>query len=159
MTPVRWMTPSDLFQVTRTMDRLIDEFMGGGGSALPLRGEDGGPPSHTLPVDILETEEAYLLTAPVPGFAPEAVEVTFDQGVLTITAQAEPRPVEGTWLRQERPHGSWTRRLQLPEQVDGAGIAADFDNGLLTVTVPKAARPQPVKIPVNGGPAARALTQ
>ena len=152
MTPVRWMTPGDLFQVTRTMDRLIDEFFGPGGTSAPDREQgEATLPTYTLPVDVLETEGAYLLMAPVPGFSPEAVEVTFDQGVLAISAKAEPMQVQGTWLRHERPYGSWVRRLQLPEQVEGEKITAAFEHGLLTVTVPKVAKPQPVRIPVAGG--------
>ena len=146
----RWMTPSDLYQVTRTMDRLFDEFIGYGGTSVPARDQgDAQLPTYTLPVDILETADAYLLTAPVAGFAPDAVEVTFDQGVLTLSAKAEPLQVQGTWLRQERPYGSWLRRLQLPDQVAGDKIAATVENGLLSVTVPKVPKPQPVRIPVG----------
>lgn len=151
MTPVRWMTPSDLFQATRTMDRLFDELLGPGGTSAPAREQgEATLPTYSLPVDVLETEDAYVLMAPVAGFAPEAVEVTFDQGVLVISAKAEPLQVQGTWLRQERPYGSWVRRLQLPEQVDSAEITASFEHGLLTVRVPKAAKPQPVRVPVSG---------
>lgn len=149
---VRWLAPSDLFQVTRTMDRLLDEALGTGGQG---RESAAAPPTYTLPVDIMETEKAYMLIAPVPGLAPEAVEVTFDGGVLSITAQAAPIQVDGAWLRQERPHGNWIRRLQLPDQVLGDQISADFENGLLTVTVPKAEKPQPVRIPVRGSAPAR----
>lgn len=148
----RWMTPGDLYQVTRTMDRIIDEFIGSGGTATPSS-EPGKPelPTYTLPIDVFETDSGYVLTAPVPGFDPEQVEITYDQGVLTIQAKAEPLQVQGRWIRQERPYGSWYRRLQLPEQVEGDKIAADFDRGLLTVSVPKMAQAKPVRIPVAGG--------
>jgi HSP20 family protein len=138
------------------MDRLFEEFFGGPGSATPGEGTERALPTYTLPVDILETKEAYVLTAPVAGFAPDAVEVTFDQGVLTITATAEPTQIQGVWIRQERPFGSWFRRLQLPDQVQGDQIRADVENGLLTVTVPKVPSPEPVRIPV-GGTAQKAL--
>lgn len=152
MTPVRWMAPNDLLSVTRTMDRLFDEFFGPGGTSAPAREQgEATLPTYTLPVDVLDTEDAYVLMAPVPGFAPEAVEVTFDQGVLVISAQAAPMQVQGKWLRQERPYGSWLRRLQLPERVESDRITAGFEHGLLTVTVPKATRPQPVRIPVGSG--------
>jgi HSP20 family protein len=153
MSAVRWWTPNDLFQVTRTMDRLFDEYLGPGGTTTAGHaGENGGPglPTYTLPVDILETPEAYVLTAPVPGFAPDQVEVTYADGIITIAAQAQPLEARGNWIRQERPFGSWYRRLQLPEQVRADAIAADFDNGLLTVRVPKLERPEPVKIAVGG---------
>ena len=133
------------------MDQLFDEFAGQAGGSR-ASGESGGNglPTYTLPVDILETPEAYALTASVPGFAPDQVEVTYADGLLTIAAQAQPLEARGAWIRQERPFGSWYRRLQLPQQVQPDGITADFDNGLLTVTVPKAARPEPVRIAVAG---------
>ena len=151
MSTVRWWTPTDLFQVTRNMDRLFDQFLGYGGTSAPAAENGGGLPTYTLPVDILETPDAYVLTAPVAGFAPDQVEVTYEDGVLTIAAQAQPLEVQGTWLRQERPFGSWYRRLQLPQQVQAGKIGAAFDNGLLTVTVPKEQRPEPVKIKIGGG--------
>jgi HSP20 family protein len=151
MSTVRWWTPDDIYQVSRTMDRLFDEFVGQGGASRPGSESGGnGLPTHTLPVDILETPAAYVLTASVPGFAPDQVEVTYADGLLTIAAQARPLEARGTWIRQERPFGSWYRRLQLPQQVQPDGITADFDNGLLTVTVPKLARPEPVRIAVAG---------
>ena len=156
MSTLRMWSPTDLFQVTRTMDRLFDEVFGAGGTVAPGGDGERRLPTYTLPVDILETQEAYVLTAPVPGFAPEQVEVTFEQGVLSISAKAEPTQVQGTWIRQERPFGSWIRRLQLPELVQGDAIRADFEHGLLTVTVPKVPAPAPVRIPI-GGAATKAL--
>lgn len=148
MTVNRWWDPTnELAQTHRMMDRLFDGFFGPGGTAEP----DGQTPAPTylVPLDILETEDAYILEAAVPGFSPEKVEVTFDEGILTIQAQSEPVSVNGQWLRRERPRGNFQRKLQLPTEVQGNRIAANFENGLLTVTVPKAARPQPVKIPVS----------
>lgn len=133
------------------MDRLFDEHLGGG-RAMPSGSENGeaGMPTYTLPVDILETPEAYVLTAPVAGFAPDQVEVTYADGIISIAAHAQPPAARGAWIRQERPLGSWFRRLQLPDQIQAGAIAADFENGLLTVTVPKVERPEPVKIAVGG---------
>jgi HSP20 family protein len=152
MTPFRWWNPSgDLYAATRAMDRLFDEFFGPGGTSAPQQGLNGGEmPTYQLPVDILETEGSYVLTASVPGFDPSQVEVTFADGVLTILAKAQPEKVTGRWLRTERPHGSFLRKLELPQQVQGEKIAAGFENGLLTVTVPKQAKPEPIKIQVGG---------
>ncbi len=142
-----WDPWSDLLQTSRAMDRIFDEFLGDGGRA-PVAGTTD-PPVLFLPLDIEETESAYRLTASVPGFAPDAVDVTFSEGVLTILAKAEPISREGTWLRRERPHGSLLRRLQLPAQVDPGGIEAAFENGVLTVSVPKLPKPKAVRIPVG----------
>jgi HSP20 family protein len=147
MTSIRWWGPNaDLMTAARSMDRLFAQFLGPG----QRHTEESGTPTYTLPVDILETENAYLLFASVPGVPSESVDVTFEEGMLTIAAKAEPFETQGRWIRQERPWGHWTRRLELPKEVEGSGISAQFENGVLAVTVPKAAKAQPVRIPVGG---------
>jgi len=147
MTSIRWWGPNaDVLTAARAMDRLFDQFLGQGQGST----RDDGTPTYTLPVDILEKEDAYVLFASVPGVAADNVDVTFEEGMLTLTAKAQPFETQGRWIRQERPWGNWTRRLELPKEVDGSGITAQFENGVLVVTVPKAARAQPVRIPVAG---------
>jgi len=150
MSTIRWWDPvGELAQTHRLMDRLIDGVFGPGGTSSPEQ-QGGGVPTYFMPVDILETEEAYVLQAAVPGFDPEQVEVTFDEGILSIQAVLSPDTVNGRWLRRERPYGHFVRKLQLPTEVLGDKIQADFENGVLTVSVPKARKPQPMKIPVSG---------
>jgi HSP20 family protein len=147
---------TDLLQTHRMMDRVFEQFFGNGGTASPDGGE-AQTPTYYLPLDILETEEAYVLSAAVPGFTPEQVEVSFQDGVLSIQAKAEPFVPTGRWIRRERAFGNFVRRLELPQQVQSDGISASFDNGLLTVTVPKAAKPEPTKITVSAAPAQKQL--
>jgi HSP20 family protein len=147
MTSIRWWGPNaDLLTAARAMDRLFDQFLG------PNQGasQENGTPNFTLPVDILETDDAYVLFASVPGVPAENVDVTFEEGMLSITATAAPFEKQGRWIRQERPWGSWSRRLELPKEVESSGISAQFENGVLVITVPKAAKVQPVRIPVGG---------
>ena len=147
MATIRWWSPSeDLVTATRLMDRLFDQVFTQGG-ATQARTE-GGTPTYSLPVDILETDDAYVLYATVAGVPGENVDVTFEEGVLALNVKAAPFERQGKWLRQERPWGSWTRRLELPKEVQADGISADVRDGLLTVTVPKAPAVQPVRIPV-----------
>ena len=146
MATVRWFPSNDLMTATRVIDRMFDQFFGYGQSA---EQESGGTPTYALPVDVLETDGAFLLYATVAGTSSENVDVTFEDGVLTISVQAIPYEKQGRWLRQERPWGNWTRKLELPKEVQPDGIAANVENGLLTVTVPKAAQAQPVRIPVS----------
>lgn len=150
----RWWTPSpDLMHATRLFDRMFDQFLGYGGS--PDQPE-GGTPTYALPVDVMETDDAFVLYATVAGIPGDNVDVTYEDGVLALTATAAPFERQGRWLRQERPWGNWTRKLELPKEVQADGITADVENGLLVVTVPKAAAAQPVRIPV-GGRRARAI--
>jgi HSP20 family protein len=147
MATVRWWTPTaDLVNATRVMDRMFDQFFGYGQTA---EQESGGTSTYALPVDVLETDDSFLLYASVAGTSSENVDVTFEDGVLTVNVQAVPYERQGRWLRQERPWGNWTRKLELPKEVQPDGIAAHVENGLLTVTVPKAAHAQPVRIPVR----------
>lgn len=153
---IRWWDPmTDLAQTHRMMDRVFDQFFGNGGASGP-EGE-AVTPTYYLPLDILETDDAYQLTAPVPGFTPDQVEVSFEDGVLSIQARTEPFVPTGRWIRRERAHGNFVRRLELPQQIQADGITANFDSGLLTVTVPKLAKPEPVKITVGSAPAQKQL--
>jgi HSP20 family protein len=130
------------------MDRLIEQFFG---ETAPEGGRSDTPPTYYLPVDIFESDEAYTLVASVPGFTQEQVEIMFEDGILTVKAKAGGHAAPGRWLRQERPYGSFVRRLEVPQQVETAKIGAHFDNGELTITIPKTAKPKPVKIQIGTG--------
>jgi len=102
------------------------------------------------PADITEYADRFVLQLDVPGVSIEAIEITLDQGVLTISgeraAQAEAKDVERS--RRERLHGRFQRRFTLPETVDAAGVRATGRNGILEVTIPKQAKAQPRRIEV-----------
>ena len=87
--------------------------------------------------------------ATVAGVPSENVDVTFEDGVLSLTVKAAPFERQGKLLRQERPWGNWSRKLELPKEVQPDAISADVEHGVLRVTVPKAAQAQPVRIPVG----------
>lgn len=149
----RWWGPgADLVTATRLIDRMFDQFFGYGGGTPD---QEASTPSYALPVDVLETPEAFVLYATAAGVPGENVDVTFEDGVLAIMVKAAAFDRQGRWLRQERPWGNWSRKLELPKEVQPDGISADVHDGLLTVTVPKAATAQPVKIPVSAGAGSR----
>jgi len=126
------------------MDRLFERFIGYGATT-----QEDGTPTYALPVDILETEDSYLLRATIADAPNDSVEVTFEGGVLSIAVKAVPFEELGKLIRQERPWGNWSRKLELPTEVDSANIVAQFHNGVLTLRVPKAAKAKPVRIPVG----------
>lgn len=142
----RWNPWSELFSLHDQMDQL---FNGAFGSS-PARAADA--PSR-LPIDIRQSAEAFTIEASVPGFAPEDVEVTVDQGVLTIkgTRKQETEDRKEGWIRRERRQSSVFRQLGLPAEVRESEITASFANGVLTVTVPRAQKAEPKRIPVNAG--------
>ena len=145
MMTTRFMMPGSLVAGARPIDRLFEQFFG-----YEAGSQSEGTPTYALPIDILETEDAYELQATVAGVPQDAVEVTFESGMLSIAVKAPPVAVQGTLIRQERPWGNWSRKLELPKEIDSLKIAAQFENGVLRVRVPKAAKVQPVRIAIGG---------
>lgn len=144
MTVVRWNPWSELSSLHSQMDRLFNDSLGEATERLSSQ-------YATLPVDVKQTENEFTIVASVPGFKPEDVEVTFDEGVLTIRGHHEENvdANDGQWVRRERRMSSAYRQLALPAEVQVDKIAAGFDNGVLTITVPRAQKAQPKRIPVE----------
>ncbi|MEM6786504.1 MAG: Hsp20/alpha crystallin family protein [Myxococcota bacterium] len=107
-------------------------------------------------VDIVETEDGFELTAEVPGFTADDLDITMHEGVLSVAGKVEPgdatpRPASpGRVLVRERRTASFVRRFRLGDQVDPEGIDARVRDGLLTLKLPKPATVQPRKISVRG---------
>jgi len=129
----------------REFDRLFVDFFG-----TPLVDDSREPRTWYLPLDVVDRGNAYEVKAALPGFKPEDVELTLADGVLAIKAQRkqESESKDGSYLRRELTYGDYERRVQLPGDVKEADIKATFDNGMLTIEIPKVPAPQPVKIPV-----------
>ncbi len=101
-------------------------------------------------VDIWESEQSLVLQADVPGVRKDDVEINLDNDVLTISGRVAIDEYEG--LRpaySEYNVGNYFRRFSLGEVIDQAGIAADMQNGVLTVTLPKKEKAQPRKIMIG----------
>jgi len=104
---------------------------------------------HTLPLDIRQSDDAFEIEASVPGFKPEDVDITFEDNVLTIRGtRRDDEVLRGTYVRRERNVHSVYRQVSLPTEVKADEISASFDNGVLMITVPRAQRAQPKRIPV-----------
>jgi HSP20 family protein len=137
-------TLAPAFGLRREIDRLFDDMLGM--QAMQNRS------AWTPAVDIREDEKELTIVAELPGLKPEQVEVTCDNGVLSIRGEkTETRKEgeEGRWHLAERSYGSFNRSFQLPQGVDESKIDGSFDNGLLTVRIPKAALPQPKRINIS----------
>lgn len=136
---------SPLFGLRREIDRLFDDAYGSGGQSRPL---------WAPPVDINETDAELQIELELPGIKPENVDVNVENGVLTVTGEKREERKEGEEGRQhvvERRYGRFIRSIQLPSGVDEEQIAATFENGVLTIRVPKAALPQPRRIQIGTG--------
>lgn len=126
------------------MDRLLSDFFDQG---------DGSIRSFAPPTDLYETEDAYVVESELPGFDRDDIEVTLDQGSLTIrgsrSAESE-RETEEFHLR-ERATGQFERSFRLPRSIKAENVTARFDQGILRVEVPKAAEARSRKIDVEVG--------
>jgi HSP20 family protein len=103
------------------------------------------------PVDIHEEGNQFVLNVDLPGVDPKAVEITSDQGVLTIRGQREDarREAPEGFRRIERIKGEFQRRFSLPDTADTQNIKAKVVNGVLEVAIPKLAQVQPHRIMVE----------
>ena len=101
-------------------------------------------------VDIKEEKDRYLLQADLPGVPPDQIEVSMEDGVLTIQGErkTEAKEVKEGYKRVERTYGSFYRRFTLPDTADSEGISAKSDHGVLEITIPKKPSVQPKKINV-----------
>jgi HSP20 family protein len=119
----------------------------------------GGSRVWVPAIDVIETKDAYVLYADLPGVDASAVNITFERNILTISGSKAPA-IDATAqgdLRvytAERVAGAFERSIRLPEFVDGDAIGADFSNGVLTVTVPKGRAAQPRQIKISQRPVA-----
>ena len=102
-------------------------------------------------VDIKEEENRFLIRADVPGVAAADLEITMDDGALTIHGHRETTSEEDRegWRRTERVSGRFYRRFSLPEAADAESIEADYKDGVLEISIPKQAKTQPRRIRVN----------
>ena len=133
------------------MERLFDEMLGRGlwrtSEERPLRG------SWVPAINILEREDSMVITADLPGLRAEDVEVTVEEGTLSIRGERKlEEAAEGeTYHRVERLYGVFERTFTLPNSVDVGKIEARFSNGEMLLTLPKReeSKPRSVKIKVE----------
>jgi len=116
----------------------------------------GSDQSHTHragpPLDVVQEEQRYVVRADLPGLGRDEVEITFQDGVLTIKGEKkqDESPENHRLHLQERFHGSFVRNLRLPERVDTDKIEATMKDGVLELVLPFVPELQPRKIVVNG---------
>ncbi len=144
MSMIRYQPWSLMRSLHDDLDRLFEQRLGMDETA-------GSVANWTPPVDIREEEGRFVLHADIPGVKPEDIEVTMENGVLTIsgsraaTAQAEQ---EG-YRRVERVAGRFFRRFTLPDTANAEGITAKSTHGVLEVIIPKHDRVMPRRISVD----------
>jgi HSP20 family protein len=159
------MTSWDLFDDLRTaQDELIRQSRMPGhwasGQFGQQRGANAEGQAWAPAVDITERKDAYLVTAELPGVGTEDLEITFQDGLLTI--QGERHPAADTAAekvhRAERRYGAFRRSITLPQHVQADKIEASAQDGVLQILVPKAKEVHAKRIQVRPGKGKPAVT-
>jgi HSP20 family protein len=139
-----WRTPeATLAGLTAEMDRLLKDVA-------PSTGAWNGY-GLSPAADIAETDAAFLVTLDLPGLDPKAIELRVENDTLSIQAERkQPETAEGTTVhRSERAYGTFFRSFTLPRSVDGSRVEARYEQGVLTVTLPKRDEAKPRTIAVQ----------
>jgi HSP20 family protein len=132
-----------LFGLHREIDRLFNEFAQG-------VGPDGA--KNIVPsIEISETDKAIEISAEMPGLERKDVEITIEDDTLTIRGEKkiEENQKDKNVQHSERAYGVFLRVLQLPPGIDLSSVQATMSNGVLKITIPKPAKPEPKKIEVK----------
>ena len=150
---VRRTTPTGLIPdpFFRNFDRLFSDDIFRPFGFLARPNEDTGQTGWLPAVDVRESDDAFVFTAELPGIAKDEVEITAEDGILTLKGERRfnEKDEEKTYRRIERAYGSFLRSFKLPSAVDAENIEASFADGLLTVTVPKAELAKARKITIS----------
>ena len=146
MNVVRWQPFSDMVTLRQAMDRLFDDSIINPSRLTSVFGEGAA-----LPIDMYETDENVVVRANVPGVKPEEMDITITGNTLTINGETkqEQEVKRENYFRQERTYGTFTRNITLPSSLETDKAEAAFENGVLTLTIPKAEEMKPKQIKVK----------
>jgi HSP20 family protein len=156
MALVRWEPARELASLQQEMNRLFTTFFDA-----PSTGQagNGGALRRWVPaMDLVETDDQFVLKADLPGLSEEDVSIEVEDGVLTVSGErkAEHEEKKEGYYRVERSFGAFRRSLTLPDGVDPEAVTASVDKGVLEIRIPKPEdrKPRKVAIQVGGKPAA-----
>jgi HSP20 family protein len=148
MALIRWEPVRELGTIQNEMNRLFNSFFD-----TPTH-SNGSTFRRWIPaMDLVETEDSFVLRADLPGLSESDVSIEVEDNVLTVSGErkAEHEDRKAGYYRVERSYGSFRRSLTLPEGVDAEAVKATFDKGVLEVTVPKPEQQSPRKVQITVG--------
>jgi HSP20 family protein len=157
MSVMRWDPFRDLLSIQEEMNQLFNRAFGrSSGEA----GEGGTARMWAPALDITERKDAYLVTVEVPGVNQDDIDITLEDGLLTISGERKltQESSDQQFHRVERRYGAFRRSITLPSQVRADAIEASFENGVLEVLLPKAEEAKPKKITVRSGGARQTIS-
>jgi HSP20 family protein len=148
MTIVRWEPLRELGTLQNEMNRLFN-------TVFDAPAPPNGMARRWMPaMDLVETEDHFVLRADLPGLSEEDVKIEFEDGTLTISGErkSEHESKGGGYHRVERAVGAFSRSLTLPQGIDPEAVTASFDRGVLEVSIPKPEARKPKRIEIGSGP-------
>jgi HSP20 family protein len=150
----RWDPFRDLAQLQDRVNRLFQESASHAGSE-----EAFATTSFVPPVDIYENEHNIVLKLEVPGVDQKDLDIRIDNNTITIRGERkfEKEAKEENYHRVERSYGSFQRSFGLPNTVNPEQVTADFENGILKITLAKRAEAKPKQVKVNVGSAPKTI--
>lgn len=150
---VRWNPAREINAMQNFMDRLFDDSARRLGTRF-VESYEGV--TGSLALDVVEEDKAYTVTTSLPGVKAESIKINLHDDLLTIEAEIPAKSEEKTEnagarkvLMQERSWGKFSRSIRLPQSVNSDAVEAAFENGVLTLSLPKADHVLPRTIPVK----------
>jgi HSP20 family protein len=156
MALIRWEPARELNTIQSEMNRLFNTFF-----EAPVPGNGGASSLRRWlpPMDLVETDDDFVLRADLPGLSESDVKIEFEDNVLTVSGErkAEHEERKEGYYRVERASGSFSRSLTLPEGVDPDAVKASFDRGVLEIRIPKPEERKPRKVAISVGDSPKAI--
>ena len=139
---IRWNPFREIAEMQRQIDRVFDEGWNNTISRLE---------TAWMPIDVTESDNSYTVIADLPGLTSDDIDVNFHDGVLTINGEVHESTSDekDNVLVRERTYGKFSRRINLPMSVDVENISATYQDGVLTLELPKAESSKPHQIKVK----------
>jgi HSP20 family protein len=149
MTIVRWEPLREFSTLQNEMNRLFNTVFDA-----PTPANGGSTLRRWMPaMDLVETDEHFVLRADLPGLDEDDVKIEFEDGTLTVSGErkAEHQSKNAGYYRVERAFGTFSRSLTLPQGIDPEAVSASFDRGVLEVRIPKPEERKPRRIEIGTG--------
>ncbi|MFO7271596.1 Hsp20/alpha crystallin family protein [Sphaerobacter thermophilus] len=163
MSITRWDPWSEMMSLREAMDQLLRESFVRPATSMLRSGSLG----MGIPLDVRETDDAYIVKATMPGVRPDDVSIQITGNTLQISGEtreeyeqsegAEEGRDRGTWLVRERRYGRFERTITLPTDVKADQAQATLEHGVLTLRLPKAEEARARRIPVQSGTGAQQI--
>jgi len=144
---IRWEPLRDMMSLRNAMDRLFEDSFVHPSRFWP----ESGKGESTLDLDVYQTADNVIVKASLPGIKPEEVDISITGDILTIKGEhkEEQEVKEQEYFYKERRYGSFSRSVQIPASIKSDKADAIFENGVLTLTLPKAEEVKPKQIKVK----------